>query len=77
MKKGGENSLPAPLRTRGRERQFAIELPPTVIDRPTNERVILRNADCGEGAELFDAHLLGEERNDKLRYFPILVEYKT
>lgn len=77
MKEGGENSLPAPLRARGCKRQFAVKLPPTVIDRPTDEPVILRNADGGVRAELLDAHLLGKERNNKFRYFLFLSKYKT
>lgn len=77
MKKGGENSLPAPLRARGCKRQFAVELPPTVIDGPTYEPVILRNADSGVRAELLDAHLLGKERNNEFRYFLFLVEYEA
>lgn len=77
MKEGGENSLPAPLRARGCKRQFAVKLPPTVIDGPTYEPVILRNADGGVRAELLDAHLLGKERNNEFRYFLFFPKYKT
>lgn len=77
VKESLENSPPAPPWARSRKRQFAIKLTPSVIDRPRYELIPLGYADCREGAEFLNSHLLGEEGNHKLGDLPVFVEDKN
>lgn len=74
VKESLENSLPAPFWARSSERQFAIKLTPSVIDRPRYELIPLGNANRREGTKFLNAHLLGEEGDHKLCNLPIFVE---
>ncbi|TXH48672.1 MAG: hypothetical protein E6Q97_24330 [Desulfurellales bacterium] len=77
VKESLENSLPAPFWARSSERQFAVKLTPSVIDRTRYELIPLGYANRRKGAKFLNSHLLGEEGDHKLGNLTVFIEDKT